>query len=275
MMCCSCHVAHGWAPVAASAMPRSAASRKSRTRSSRWWARASANVLPFGERISISEEMSSPAARSPMASSSRAASYSSSKRWTSESDAGSRIWNSSSMPTVKSVEASKTSRARGISSIALKPREALRQVEIKRVEQIDGGARGVDGHVRRNLHQRLGVVEDDLHPRLDEVVGHALGRLGRHGKHADDDVLLGDHLVEVVVRPHAQARLVPDRLTDLAGVGVEDRHDAEPVVGEDVRAGDGLTEVAGPEQRDVVLAARPQDLADLRHQRVDVVTHAA
>ena len=41
------------------------------------------------------------------------------------------------------------------------------------------------------------------------------------------------------------------------------------------RRGDRLAEVAGAEQRDVVLAAGAQDLADLRDQRVDVVAHAA
>jgi hypothetical protein len=47
------------------------------------------------------------------------------------------------------------------------------------------------------------------------------------------------------------------------------------VVGEHVRAGDRLAEVAGAEQRDVVLAGGAQDLADLRDQRIDVVAHAA
>src|SRR5919107_55113 len=60
-----------------------------------------------------------------------------------------------------------------------------------------------------------------------------------------------------------------------AGVDVEDGHDTEPVVGEDVRRGDRLAEVAGAEERDVVLAGGAQDLADLRNERVDVVAHAA
>ena len=64
-------------------------------------------------------------------------------------------------------------------------------------------------------------------------------------------------------------------LADLGLVGVEDRHDAEAVVGEDVRGGDRLAEVAGAEQRDVVLAGGAQDLADLRDQRVDVVADPA
>ena len=47
------------------------------------------------------------------------------------------------------------------------------------------------------------------------------------------------------------------------------------MVGEDVRAGDRLPEMAGAEQRDVVLAGGPQDLADLLDQRLDVVAHPA
>src|SRR5918911_635559 len=50
---------------------------------------------------------------------------------------------------------------------------------------------------------------------------------------------------------------------------------ARTVVGPDVRGRDRLAEVAGAEQRDVVLAAGPQDLADLGDQRDHVVAHAA
>src|SRR6185503_15806837 len=41
------------------------------------------------------------------------------------------------------------------------------------------------------------------------------------------------------------------------------------------RARDRAAEVPGTEQRDVVLARGAQDLADLRHERIDVVAHAA
>ena len=58
-------------------------------------------------------------------------------------------------------------------------------------------------------------------------------------------------------------------------VGVEDRDDAEAVVGEDVRAGDRLAEVAGAEEGDVVLARGVEDLADLADQRLDPVADAA
>ena len=91
----------------------SAASANSRARASRCLATASANVSPRPERISISDRISSPATDSASTGSSCAAARSSSKRWSSESVSGSRIANSSSIPTVKSVEASKTSLTRG------------------------------------------------------------------------------------------------------------------------------------------------------------------
>ena len=56
---------------------------------------------------------------------------------------------------------------------------------------------------------------------------------------------------------------------------VEQGDDAEAVVGEDVRTGDRLAQIARPEQRDVVLAGGAQDLADLRDERVDVVADPA
>jgi PAB1-binding protein PBP1 len=68
-------------------------------------------VEPRPERISISEEISSPAKESARTGSAAAASRRSSNRCTRSSVVGSRIENSSSRPTVKSVEASKRSRA--------------------------------------------------------------------------------------------------------------------------------------------------------------------
>ena len=109
-------------------------------------------------------------------------------------------------------------------------------------------------------------------PACDEVVGDRLGGGGRDGEHADDDVLVLDHRHELGAVAHGRRA---DDLPDLALVVVEDRDDAEAVVGEDVRRGDRLPEMAGAEQRDVVLARGPQDLADLRHERVDVVADAA
>src|ERR671921_252481 len=234
MICCSCQVLQGWVPVAPSSPPRSAASGNSRTRASRWRSIASSKLSPRPERISISDLISSPATDSASTGSAPEASFSSSKRWSSESVRGSRIANSSSIPTVKSVEASKTSLTRRMSSM----KGPSGEVEVQRVEQVDGGARGVHRDLGRHLEQRLRVVEDDLDARLDEVVGHLLRGLCRHGKHADDHVLLADHALELVVRPHRE--VVADLAPDLAGVLVEQGDHAEAVVGEDVRPGDRL-----------------------------------
>ena len=130
----------------------------------------------------------------------------------------------------------------------------------------------MDGDLRRHLQQRLGVVEDDLHTGVDEVVRQRLGGGVRHRENADDDVLVLDDLLEVA---HVAHGLVADLVADLARIGVEDRHDAKAVVGEDVRAGDRAAEMPGAEERDVVLAGGAQDLADLRDQRIDVVADAA
>ena len=121
---------------------------------------------------------------------------------------------------------------------------------------------------RRNVEQRFRVVEDDADAGIDEVVGDLLRRAGRHGEDADDDVLVAhDVLQPTLVLDRRSAERVPD----LGLVGVEDGRDVDPVLGEDRRAGDRLPEAAGADQGDVVLALRPEDLADLRQQRVDRV----
>ena len=93
-----------------------------------------------------------------------------------------------------------------------------------------------------------------------------------HRQDRDDDVLLVHHGPQLGVVADGQR---PDPGPDALVVDVEDRHHAEAVVGEDVRGGDRRAEVAGAEQRDVVLAGGPQDLADLADQRLDVVADAA
>src|SRR4029079_18246136 len=62
--------------------------------------------------------------------------------------------------------------------------------------------------------------------------------------------------------------------SDQPRLDVEDGHDLEAVVGEDVGAGYRLAEVAGPEEDDVVLARAAQDLPDLLDQRVHAVADA-
>src|ERR671914_616409 len=195
MIRCSCHGLHGWVPVAASRAPRSEASRNNRARASRWRSMASPKPLPRPERISISDSISSPATDSASTSSAAAASLSSPKRCASERSPESRMANSSSSPTVKSSEASKTSLAVAMSSTT----PVSGQIEVQRVEEVDGRARGVDRDLRRHLEQRLGVVEDDPHAGVDQVIGHLLGGLGWDGQHPDDDLLVDHHPLELVV----------------------------------------------------------------------------
>src|SRR5579862_7410551 len=72
-------------------------------------------------------------------------------------------------------------------------------MEVQRVEHLDRRVRRMDGHVGGRLEQRLGVVEDDLQARGDEVVGRLLRPLGRHREDADDDVLLAHELPKPLV----------------------------------------------------------------------------
>src|SRR4029453_1815480 len=268
MICCSCQGLHGCVPVAPSSASLLPARANSRERASRCFTPASANVSPRPERISISERISSPATDSASTGSSWAAWRNSSNRWSSESVSGSRIANSSSIPTVKSVEASKTSLTRNMSSM----KGTSGEVEVKRVEQVHRRARRVDRHLGRYLQQCLGVVEDDLHAGPDQVVGHLLGGIGRDSEDPHDDVLLADHPLQVLVRPHGK---VAHAAADLARVLVEQRHDPEAVVREDVRPGDRLAQVARAEEGAVVLGRGAQDVAKLPPQRVDVVADPA
>src|SRR5215212_3379825 len=121
--------------------------------------------------------MSSPEIASASTGSLVPASRSRSKPGVSSSVSGSRIAYSSSIPTVRSLEASKVSYAatRSITSVE----GLLGQVKVERVEEVHGGARGVDRHLRWDVQERLGVVEDDLDAGVDEAVGELLGGGGR------------------------------------------------------------------------------------------------
>src|SRR5918998_2798556 len=198
MICCSCHGLQGCVPVAPSSASWPAAGANSRERASRCLVTASAKLSPRPERISTSDLISSPATDSASTESSCAAARSSSKRWSSSSVRGSRIAHSSSIPTVKSVEASKTSLTRGMSSME----GTSGEVEVERVEQVHGRAGGVNRNLRRDLQQCLGVVEDDLHAGFHEVVGHLLRGLGGYGQDPHHHVLLADHPLELLVRAH-------------------------------------------------------------------------
>src|SRR5439155_26011504 len=57
--------------------------------------------------------------------------------------------------------------------------------------------------------------------------------------------------------------------------GVDDRRNVDPVLREDRRADDRLTEPPRSHEQDVVLSLGAQDLPDLPQQAVDVVAHPA
>ena len=100
----------------------------------------------------------------------------------------------------------------------------------------------------------------------------ACAALPRHGEHAHHHAVGRHHGVELVV---VADRQVAESAADPARVDVEDRRDAEAVVGEHAGRRDRLPEVSGAEQGDVVLPGGPQDLPDLLDQRVDVVADPA
>ena len=68
---------------------------------------------------------------------------------------------------------------------------------------------------------------------------------------------------------------VPDAPPHLLGVGVDYGRHVDPVLGEDRRRGDRLAQPARTYENDVVLTLRPEDLADLAEQRIDVVADAS
>src|SRR5262249_56740770 len=78
-------------------------------------------------------------------------------------------------------------------------KRTLSQIEIERVEQLDRRVGRVHRNVLRHVEQRLGVVEDDLDARGDEVVGDALRAVGGERDDADNDVLLSDRSAEAAV----------------------------------------------------------------------------
>ena len=88
----------------------------------------------------------------------------------------------------------------------------LGQIEVERVEELDGRARRVDRHVGGHVQERLRVVEDDLDAGLDDVVGHLLGGVGRNREDGDDDVLLANERPRLGVIADDG---VADRLADL------------------------------------------------------------
>ena len=146
-------------------------------------------------------------------------------------------------------------------------------MKVQRVEQLDGGVRRVDGHVGRRLEQRLGVVEDDLHarPRRDRRPPSALASAGT----ASTPTTTLCSRTSSGSRSYGSTETRPIGCPTFCRIGVDDGGDVDPVLGEDRGRGDRLAEPAGPDERDVVLALRAEDLPDHVEQELDRVADAA
>src|SRR6266581_9581802 len=122
------------------------------------------------------------------------------------------------------------------------------QVEVERVQEVDRRVEGVDSDVGGDVKERLRVVEDDLHPGVDEVGRNLLRAQRRDREHADDDVLLPHDVAETSVIGDGE---VADGPPDLLRIAVEDGRDVDSVLTEDRRARNRLAETPGADERDV------------------------
>ena len=114
--------------------------------------------------------------------------------------------------------------------------------------------------------------EDACDAGVDQPVADLLGRGSWDGEDRDRDVLPTDDAFQMRDVSHDQsANLGPDP----SGIGVQQRGDAEPAGGESRVPGEGLPEVADPDQRDRPVHGQSQDPGNLLGERDDVVSDAA
>src|SRR4028118_2182789 len=69
---------------------------------------------------------------------------------------------------------------------------------VEGVHELGGGVYAVDVHVRRDVQEDIGVVEDHPDVGVDHQVGDVLGGCGRGGDDADDLLGLRNALLELV-----------------------------------------------------------------------------
>ncbi len=109
------------------------------------------------------------------------------------------------------------------------------------------------------MQQDVGVVEDHLNAGVNHQVCHVLGGGRWGGDDADDLVGLCHAFLEFVYVFYDD---VADGPPGLVRVVVEDVVDHEPALGEYGAGGDGATEVAGPDERDVVGLLQAENAPD-------------
>src|ERR687895_2662415 len=114
----------------------------------------------------------------------------------------------------------------------------------------------MDVHVRWDVEEDVGVIEDDPDIGVDHQVGDLLGRGGWGCDDADDLLGLGDALLELV---YVLDDDVAHGAADLLRVVVEDVVDDEAPLGEDGARRNGTAEVTRADQRYVVGLPETQD----------------
>ena len=110
---------------------------------------------------------------------------------------------------------------------------------------------------------RRSEVEDRADARRDEPVRHLLGRGGRRRDDPDLDPAVAHERGEIVDRLDGE---IADALADLRRVRVDQRQHPEPAGTEAPVVGEGLTEVAEPDDRDRPVRGEPELGGDPVHE---------
>ena len=116
-----------------------------------------------------------------------------------------------------------------------------------------------------------GVVENGLHPRLDELVGDLLGHQRGDGEHGDLDLVLFDAFDHLV---GAEDLELPDLVPDLFGVVIEHHDHAEAAIAEAVVARQRMPDITHAHDRHIPNAVHLQDVAQAFDQERDGVPGA-
>src|SRR5262245_59249285 len=90
-----------------------------------------------------------------------------------------------------------------------------------------------------------GEVHNSANPRLDQLVGHALGMGSGHGNHSQLDLPVSNNFRQAIQLANLD---ILDVRADLFGIGFESRDDAEPLLHETTVTQEGPAQVSDPHQ---------------------------
>src|SRR5205085_1448818 len=131
---------------------------------------------------------------------------------------------------------------------------------------------GLEPDVLAHLDATGREVEDGLYPGGGQLLDHALRGLAGDG---DDGELQVPQLCLARQVPQGEDRDAFHLLAPFRGVVVEDREDAEPLLGESLVVKERGPEIAEADEGDLPLAVEAEDPLQLRFQPRDVVPDAA